>query len=116
MFLILIMLVCIVSSSSIATCKDGDLILNKQAKDIHIGSNRLIKIKCICVNYKFPFTKNSCSVPPISDFKKIYMCDKDAEQWMFQQNKCVPFDPIPLLAFIYVSFILFMAMKWIKIF
>ena len=113
MFLIVLLIVCVASSSSIATCKNGELILNKQAKDIRIDSRRLREMTCICVNDKFPFTKNTCSVPPISDFKKIYMCDLNEKQWMFQQNECMPLNNRPFIVAMFFAFIIWGIMQFI---
>ena len=113
MFLIVLLIVCVASSSSIATCKNGELIVRKQAKDIRIDSMRLIQMKCICVNDKFPFTKNTCSVPPVSNFKKIYMCDLNAEQWMFQQNECLPLNHKVLIIAMFFAFIIWGIMRFI---
>jgi len=113
MFLILLLLVCVASSSSIATCKNGELILNKQEKAIQIEYGRLREMKCICVNDKFPFTKNTCSVPPVSDFKKIYMCDQNEKQWIFQQNECLPLNNRPFIIAMFFAFIIWLIMRFI---
>lgn len=50
---------------------------------------RETKAKCEYANKVFPILPNTCSAPPILNFKNIYSEDRVVSLWNFQQKNCI---------------------------
>jgi hypothetical protein len=68
---------------------------NRWAEEEALKKTKELRLKCNYVNERFPFTKETSSLPPPTNFKNIYTVDQAKELWDFQQKNCIPIEISP---------------------
>jgi hypothetical protein len=66
--------------------------------------------KCEYTKSLFVSPKNTCSIPPVYNYRDMYKKSYLMELWEFNESKCQALNPL-FLAFIYILMLIFMVIS-----